>query len=149
MVRIRLARKGAKKNPFYHIIATDKRNARDGRYNERLGYFNPLARGSEIRLHMNIERVDYWLHNGAQPSDKVRSLIKGFRQDPSNEKYLAKRTELKAKADAEKAAAKQAELDKKAAEEQAAEAAKQAEASAEATETSAKPEAEAKPDESK
>ena len=79
MVVIRLARGGAKKRPFYHIVATDKRNARDGRNIERLGYFNPVAMGKEIRLHMDMDRVNYWLSQGAQTSDKVANLIKAKR----------------------------------------------------------------------
>ena len=82
MVVIRLARGGAKKRPFYHIVATDKRNPRDGRNIERLGYFNPIAVGKEIRLNMDIERVTYWLDQGAQPSDKVASLIKDAKKGP-------------------------------------------------------------------
>ena len=76
MVTIRLARGGAKKRPFYHMVVTDNRNRRDGRYIERVGYFNPIARGGEERLHVNHERVDYWLGHGAQTSDRVASLLK-------------------------------------------------------------------------
>ena len=76
MVTIRLARAGAKKRPFYHIVATDSRNPRDGRYIERLGYFNPIATGREQRLSLQRERVDYWLSQGAQPSERVAGLIK-------------------------------------------------------------------------
>ena len=76
MVTIRLARGGAKKRPFYHMVVTDSRNRRDGRYIERVGYFNPVARGSEQRLHINRERVDYWLGHGAQTSNRVSSLLK-------------------------------------------------------------------------
>lgn len=76
MVKIRLARGGAKKHPFYHIVVTDGRNKRDGRYIERLGFFNPMARGQEIKLRMDAERVQHWIDNGAQPSDRVAKLIK-------------------------------------------------------------------------
>ena len=76
MVTIRLARAGAKKRPFYHIVATDSRNPRDGRYIERLGYFNPIATGQEQRLSLEQERIDYWLSQGAQPSERVAGLIK-------------------------------------------------------------------------
>lgn len=79
MVSIRLARGGAKKRPFYHIIVTDSRKARDSGANiERLGYFNPLARGGEVRLHIDIERMNAWLAKGAQPSERVAALIKEF-----------------------------------------------------------------------
>jgi small subunit ribosomal protein S16 len=76
MVTIRLARSGAKNRPFYHVIVADSRNSRDGRYIERLGFFNPLARGNEEKLRLDSERVDYWKSNGAQPSDRVAKLIK-------------------------------------------------------------------------
>lgn len=81
MVTIRLARGGAKKRPFYHIVVTDSRNKRDGRNNERLGYFNPIARGQEKRLHLNTERVDYWLGVGAQMSERVTGLVKEARKE--------------------------------------------------------------------
>lgn len=76
MVTIRLARTGAKKRPFYHIVVTDSRNRRDGRYIERVGFFNPIAKGGEIRLNLDQERVQYWLKQGAQASERVASLIK-------------------------------------------------------------------------
>lgn len=76
MVSIRLSRGGAKDHPFYHIVVTDSRNSRDGRYLERIGFFNPLARGQEERLRIDSERVAYWQANGAQPSDRVAKLIK-------------------------------------------------------------------------
>ncbi len=76
MVVIRLARVGAKKRPFYHVVAIDRRHARNsGNYIERLGYFNPIARGGEIRLHLDHDRINHWLGQGAQPSDRVDSLI--------------------------------------------------------------------------
>ncbi|HET7371057.1 MAG TPA: 30S ribosomal protein S16 [Gammaproteobacteria bacterium] len=76
MVRIRLARGGAKKRPFYHLVVTDKRNSRDGRYIERLGFFNPVAVGGEEKLRVNSERAQYWLEQGAQPSERVAHLLK-------------------------------------------------------------------------
>ncbi len=76
MVSIRLSRTGAKKRPFYHIVVTDSRNARDGRYIERLGYFNPIAVGGEVELHVVQERVDHWIAQGAQPSERVSKLLK-------------------------------------------------------------------------
>lgn len=76
MVVIRLSRGGAKKRPFYHIVVADKRRARDSRYIERLGYFNPIAAGKEIRLQLDLERVNHWLSQGAQPSPRVQQLIK-------------------------------------------------------------------------
>jgi len=79
MVSIRLSRGGAKKRPFYHIIVTDSRNRRDGRYIERLGYFNPIAVGGERKLQVDLDRADYWLSQGAQPSDRVATLMKQAR----------------------------------------------------------------------
>ena len=76
MVTIRLARGGAKNRPFYHVVVTDSRNSRDGRYIERLGFFNPLARGNEERLRLDVERIAHWQSHGAQPSDRVAKLIK-------------------------------------------------------------------------
>ncbi len=80
MVTIRLSRGGAKNRPFYHVVVTDSRNSRDGRYIERLGFFNPLARGNEEKLRLDIERAAYWQSVGAQPSDRVAKLIKDARK---------------------------------------------------------------------
>ncbi len=79
MVSIRLSRGGAKHRPFYHIVVTDSRNRRDGRYIERLGYFNPIATGGERKLKVDLERADYWLSHGAQLSDRVANLVKRAR----------------------------------------------------------------------
>ena len=76
MVTIRLARTGAKKRPFYHVVVADSRSPRDGRYIERVGFFNPVARGKEERMRLNSERIDYWRGQGAMPTDRVSSLIK-------------------------------------------------------------------------
>lgn len=76
MVTIRLSRGGSKNRPFYQIVVTDSRNSRDGRYIERIGFFNPLARGNEERLRLDNERVVHWKANGAQPSERVAQLIK-------------------------------------------------------------------------
>ncbi len=76
MVVIRLARGGQKNRPFYHVVVTDSRNSRDGRYIERLGFFNPLAKGSEERLRLDAERIEHWQSKGAQPSERVAKLIK-------------------------------------------------------------------------
>ena len=75
MVTIRLSRGGAKKKPFYHIVVTDSRKPRDGRRIERIGFFNPVARGAEQRLRVDLERVDYWTGVGAQMSDRVKTLL--------------------------------------------------------------------------
>ena len=76
MVTIRLARGGAKKRPFYHMVVTDSRSRRDGRYIERVGFYNPVAKGQEERLKFDKERVDFWIGKGAQASDRVAKLLK-------------------------------------------------------------------------
>ena len=76
MVKIRLTRGGAKKRPFYHIVATDHRKKRDGRSLERLGYYNPVAKGQEKRIELDTARVQHWVSQGAQLTDKVRMLVK-------------------------------------------------------------------------
>ena len=76
MVTIRLARGGAKKRPFFHIVVTDSRSPRDGRYLERVGFFNPVAVGQETPLRIDRERVAFWVAQGAQTSDRVASLLK-------------------------------------------------------------------------
>ena len=77
MVTIRLSRAGSKKRPFYHIVVTDSRNRRDGRYLERLGFFNPVTRSdTETRLSIKQDRIDHWVKLGAQPSDRVAKLLK-------------------------------------------------------------------------
>ena len=81
MVTIRLSRGGSKKNPFYHMYVTDSRSRRDGGYIERIGYYNPGAKGGEIPLSVNKERVEYWLSKGAQPSDRVASLLKRHQKE--------------------------------------------------------------------
>jgi small subunit ribosomal protein S16 len=76
MLTIRLARGGAKKRPFYHVVVTDSRKRRDSGSIETLGYFNPVARGQEVRLHVEQERVAHWLAQGATPSERVSALLK-------------------------------------------------------------------------
>jgi small subunit ribosomal protein S16 len=76
MVTIRMSRGGSKKRPFYQIVVTDSRNRRDGRFIERVGFFNPVARGDEESLRIDRERVDYWVAKGAQTSERVASLLK-------------------------------------------------------------------------
>lgn len=79
MVTIRLARGGAKKQPFYHIVVTDSRNKRDGRNIERIGFFNPVARGQDVRLKLDTDRVDHWIGQGAQVSERVQHLVREAR----------------------------------------------------------------------
>ncbi len=85
MITIRLARHGAKKRPFYHLTVADSRSRRDGRFVERVGYFNPVARGEEQTLSVNQERVDYWLGVGAQPTLRVKQLLKEARKQAQGE----------------------------------------------------------------
>lgn len=120
MVVIRLSRSGTNKRPFYHVVVADHRRARDGRYLERVGFYNPIASGQEIYMRLNQDRMAYWLSQGAQASERVQDLIKEFakfgeingteytaKTAPKNEKK-AKRKAAKAQAAAE-AAAKPAE----------------------------------------
>ncbi len=83
MVTIRLARHGSKKNPFYHITVADRAASRDGRFVERVGFYNPVAKGQAESLRVDLERVDYWLSVGAQPSDMVKKLVKQAREGAS------------------------------------------------------------------
>ena len=141
MVKIRLARGGAKKNPFYSIVATDSRKRRDSGYIERIGYFNPVARGQEVRLQLEEDRLSHWISQGAQISDRVKQLVKEYRDPSIREKQLAKQAakaddkakkiaaDEKAKADLE---AKEAAEEAAAAEAAAAEAAAAEAAAAEA-----------------
>ena len=85
MVTIRLARTGAKKRPFYHIVATDSRNPRDGSYIERLGFFNPVAKENEEALRIDLEHVDSGVAKGAQMSDRVAQLVSQYRKQGQSE----------------------------------------------------------------
>ena len=81
MVTIRLARHGSKKNPFYHITVAERAARRDGRFVERVGFYNPVAKGQSEMLRLDLDRVDYWLGIGARPSDSVKSLIAQARRN--------------------------------------------------------------------
>jgi small subunit ribosomal protein S16 len=132
MVKIRLARGGAKKRPFYSIVVTDSRKRRDSAYIERIGYFNPVARGQEVRLTLEEGRLTFWQSKGAQLTDRVSQLVKEFKDPSIREKQLAAKAAkieaIKAKAEAEAKAAAEA-----AAAEEAAAAAEEAAAETEAT----------------
>ena len=80
MVTIRLARTGAKKRPFYHVTVAEASDKRDGRFIERVGFFNPIATGGAQRLKVDLERVEYWISVGAKPSERVTDLIKEARK---------------------------------------------------------------------
>ena len=149
MVVVRLAKSGAKKNPYYFITVADSRKPRDGAFIERLGFFNPSAKGSEERMRFNVERLDHWISQGAQLSDKVKELAKDARLssdelqaklDAKKDKRTKKKEALKAQKIAElEAQAKEAAEEAPAAEaeapaEEAAEEAPAAEAEAPAEE---------------
>lgn len=80
MVVIRLSRRGAKDRPFYHVVVADQRFPRDGRFIEKVGYFNPIASGQETKLSLELDRVEHWVKQGAQPSDRVAALLKSFKK---------------------------------------------------------------------
>ncbi|MGM0524772.1 MAG: 30S ribosomal protein S16 [Pseudomonadota bacterium] len=79
MVTIRLQRSGAKKRPFYQMVVADSRNARDGRFIENVGFFNPVARGQEEKLRIDLDRIEHWVGHGATLSDRVSKLVKDAR----------------------------------------------------------------------
>ena len=107
MLTIRLSRAGAKKRPFFHITVADSRKPRDGRFVERVGFFNPIASGKEVRLDLNHERLDYWVSKGAQISDRVLFLMKQEKESPEQK---AKREQKKEKKRIKKASKKAAEV---------------------------------------
>jgi small subunit ribosomal protein S16 len=76
MVSIRLARGGAKKRPFYSIVVADSRRSRDGRFIEKLGFFNPIANGKEEKIRVDLDRIEHWVGVGAQLSDRVAKIVK-------------------------------------------------------------------------
>ena len=142
MVSIRLSRGGAKKRPFYHIVVTDQRNRRDGRYLERVGFFNPVAKGQEEILRIDVERVNHWIGNGAQTSDRVAALLKSYRkgedlgekkQEAKQEKKPAEKKEAKAEEKQEAEADVKAEAAEEAPAEEAAPAADAGEETTEET----------------
>jgi small subunit ribosomal protein S16 len=128
-MKIRLARGGSKKRPFYRIVAADSRMPRDGRYIEKLGTYNPLlAKDSEERVKMNVERIQYWLGEGAQPTDRIARMLEAAGVLPKKERANLKKGEPGKKANerveekaAKAAAAAEAEAEAAPAEEAAAE----------------------------
>ena len=124
MLTIRLARSGAKKRPFFHVSVADSRMPRDGRFVERVGYYNPIASGQEVRLELDLERIDYWIGQGAQPSDRVLNLLKQNKETPEQtEKRLATKDLKRQKKLAKKLADKEPVEEEAATEEAPAEAA--------------------------
>lgn len=143
MVVIRLSRGGSGKNPFYHIVVADRRKPRDGRYIEHVGFYNPVARGKDVRLKVETARIDYWVSKGAQPSERVAFLLNELKTSPEKAQQAAPRVgEMKRiqAAEAAKAHKKAQAENKKKADAEAAAAAASAEAEAPAAE-SAEPEA--------
>ena len=119
-MKIRLARGGSKKRPFYRVVAADSRMPRDGRFIEKLGTYNPLLpKDSEERVKLNMERVQYWLDQGAQPSDRVSRFLEAAGVVAKKERNNPKKAEpgQKAKDRAEEKAAKAAVAAEAAAEE--------------------------------
>lgn len=106
MVKIRLSRAGANKRPFYHLVVTDSRNKRDGRYIERLGFYNPFGKMKEEDLRIDVERVEHWVAKGAQVSDRVKKLMKliNVSKEEREKLKLAKAEKKKSKKQAIKAA---------------------------------------------
>jgi small subunit ribosomal protein S16 len=145
MVTIRLARGGMKKKPFYHVVATDSRNSRDGKFLERLGFYNPHASGQAQSLELNLERIEYWTSVGAQKSERVAKLIKDYQREVANPGYLEGKKDKKLEAKREREAAAEAAA---AAEREAAAAAEAAE-KAKAEAAAAAEEAEAPAEEEK
>jgi small subunit ribosomal protein S16 len=91
-MKIRLARGGSKKRPFYRIVASDSRMPRDGRFIEKLGIYNPLlAKDSEERVKMDVERVQYWIGQGAQPTDRVARMLEAAGVTPKTERNNPKK----------------------------------------------------------
>ena len=80
MVTIRLTRRGARNQPFYHVVVTDSRKRQGGSSLELVGFFNPVARGKEVKLRLELDRIDHWVQHGAQQSDRVRQLVASYRK---------------------------------------------------------------------
>ena len=89
MVIIRLSRGGSKKRPFYHVTVADSRVSRDGRFIERLGFHNPVARGSEEGTRIDLDRLDHWVKQGAKMSERVESVVKAYRKAAAKQEAAA------------------------------------------------------------
>lgn len=89
MVIIRLSRSGSKKRPFYHVTVADSRVSRDGRFIERVGFFNPIARGAEEGMRLDLDRIDHWVNQGAQMSDRVQKIVKTYRKTANTQEAAA------------------------------------------------------------
>ena len=125
-LKLRLARAGTKKRPYYHVVVTDARNPRDGRFIEKIGNYDPMLADESKRVNLNAERATHWLGVGAQPTDRVLRFLDAaglLKREPRNNPERAKpgkkaveRTEARAKAEADKAAAAAAPAEAPAAE---------------------------------
>lgn len=135
MVVIRLSRGGSKKNPFYNVVVADSRNRRDGRFIERVGFYNPSARANAEGLRIDEARVNHWTSNGAQLSDTVARLVKFHAKGP--EAMIAAKAKDAAKVETAKAKAAESEAAKIKAAADAAKAEADAKAAAEAAEKAA------------
>ncbi|HWG77512.1 MAG TPA: 30S ribosomal protein S16 [Steroidobacteraceae bacterium] len=89
MVIIRLTRRGGKNQPFYHVVVTDSRKRQGGAALEQIGYFNPVARGKDIELRLDLSRVDYWQQQGAKQSERVRALVAAYRKSQGAQQAAA------------------------------------------------------------
>ena len=132
-MKIRLARGGAKKRPFYGIMVADQRRAPNGRFIERVGFFNPRAKGGEEALRMDIERINYWVSKGAQPTDRVASLMKEFAK--GDDAFAKAKSKSEAVAQKQKLESQKAEAAAVKAQEEKAKAKADAEAAEEAGES--------------
>ena len=132
MLTIRLARSGAKKRPFFHVSVADSRMPRDGRFVERVGYYNPIASGQEVRLELDLERIDYWIGQGAQPSDRVLNLLKQNKETPEQTEQRLTSKDIKRQKKLAKKLADKEPIEEAPAEEAATEAATEEEPAAEA-----------------
>lgn len=115
MVTIRLARHGGKKKPFYHVTVAERSAKRDGRFIERVGFYNPVARGQEEELRIDLERLDYWLSIGAQPTDRVRQLVARWRKTVAEQALAAESEDAEPAVDTEASADIEASADTEAA----------------------------------
>ena len=111
MVTIRLARHGGKKKPFYHVTVAERSAKRDGRFIERVGFYNPVARGQEEELRIDLERLDYWLSIGAQPTDRVRQLVARWRKTVAEQALAAESEDAEPAVDTETAVDTEAAVD--------------------------------------
>ena len=89
MVTIRLTRRGGKNQPFYHVVVTDSRERQGGSSLELVGYFNPVARGKDTRLKLDLDRIDHWLGVGAKESDRVHHLVASYRKEVAKQAAAA------------------------------------------------------------